>query len=383
MNTQIAILHDGDVFFERILAYFAAAKSSIAIELYWFESGTIAERLMVALSAAVQRGVVVYCLLDDIGSRGLTASDRYRLRNDGINLHFYNRVRARALFQNLRRDHRKVFIIDGQVAFVGGPGIADAFLCQSPAVAWRDVLFELHGPILNDFVNYFAQFWRLCTGEVCVLGACEVEAHFGGLLQAHESRVARSARLVLGFGERRQHIKSHGLKAIRRAEREVWFFTGYFYPSWKLRRALRQAAGRGVLVKLLLPGPHSDHSWFAEAGRYYYRYLLAHGVHIFEYQPSFQHAKLLVCDDWVSFGSSNQDRWNQRWNLEANVEVQDPEFVTWLKTSFRSDFEKSKPVKLEHWLARPWWQRWKTYLLYRGSLAVELWLARRKWRRSE
>jgi phosphatidylserine/phosphatidylglycerophosphate/cardiolipin synthase-like enzyme len=145
-----------------------------------------------------------------------------------------------------------------------------------------------------------------------------------------------------------------------------------------LRRALRQAARRGVEVKLLLPGPHSDHPWFAEAGRYYYRYLLAHGVQIYEYQPRFQHMKLLVCDDWVSFGSCNQDRWNQRWNLEANVEVQDAQFATELREIFATDFGQAELIAPDYWRARPWWRRLKTYFLYRVSLALELWLARKK-----
>lgn len=380
---RLSVLHDGDAFYGRLLQCFALARRNIFIELYWFESGVVAERVFEALAAAVKRGVAVYCILDDIGSYGLTKKDRERLRIAGVFLRFYNPVQTRAIFQNLRRDHRKVFIVDTHFAFVGGPGVADPFIGQAGAPCWRDVLFELQGPIVVDFYDYFTQFWRSFSDQSIPIepGLDSVTcSDLDSAVLAHHQN-CKAARLVLGFGERRQQIKINGLKAIRRAKNEVWYFTGYFYPSWKLRRALRQAAGRGVVVKLLLPGPYSDHPFFAEAGRYYYRYLLRHGVQIFEYQPRFQHMKLLLCDDWVSFGSSNLDRWNQRWNLEANVEVLDADFVCALRQEFVSDFSHAKAIEPALWLDRPWWRRVKTYLIYRISLGVELWLSRRRWRR--
>lgn len=396
-DAHISVLHDGDAIYTRLLSCFAQAQSHIFIELYWFESGEVTQRFIDVLRGAVARGVAVYCLFDDIGSFGLTPKDRALMCEAGIQLIFYNPVRARALFQNLRRDHRKVFIVDDAHAFVGGPGVADDFLMRPGQMPWRDVLFELRGPIVQDFIDYFVHFWHKCSGLSLVLPSYQHVSHDsgtgGGYVRAGECSGGEApsdnkgnahvncgaARLVLSFGERRQHIKMNGLKAIRRAEREVWFFTGYFYPSWKLRRALRKAAARGVEVKLILPGHLSDHPLFAEAGRYYYRYLLMHGVKIFEYQPQFWHMKMLLCDGWVSFGSSNLDRWNQRWNLEANVEVSDPQFVKNLRQEFLPDFDRAQAVLPEQWLGRPWWQRLKTYLYYRVSLAVELWLARRKW----
>lgn len=379
-DTYISVFHDGEAIYARLLECFAQAQSHIFIELYWFESGEAAQRFIQSLRAAVARGVSVYCLFDDIGSLGLTQKDRDQMRASGIHLVFYNPVQTRAIFHNLRRDHRKAFVVDGTHAFVGGPGVADDFLARPGKMSWRDVLFELRGPIVQDFITYFVQFWHKCSGQSLLLPSLKQDSF--GDPDANDVRAqpnCAAARLVLGFGERRQHIKMNGLKAVRRANREVWFFTGYFYPSWKLRRALRQAAARGVQVRLLLPGALSDHPFFAEAGRYYYRYLLAHGVKIFEYQPQFLHMKMLLCDDWVSFGSSNQDRWNQRWNLEANVEVADANFVKALREEFLPDFERAEVISSAQWLGRPWWQRLRTYLFYRVSLAMELWLSRRNW----
>jgi len=109
---------------------------------------------------------------------------------------------------------------------------------------------------------------------------------------------------------------------------------------------------------LLLPGPFTDHPSVRHMGRRYYQSLLRHGVRIFEYQPRFSHLKLLLCDDWVSLGSSNADAWNYRWNLEANQEAQDPDLAEQVETMLQEDFARSLEIDLADWLRRPWHRRW-------------------------
>src|SRR5690606_26145988 len=121
--------------------------------------------------------------------------------------------------------------------------------------------------------------------------------------------------VVIARAGREVEVRRSFVRAVRAAGRRVWLATAYFVPSWKLRRALRRAAHRGVDVRLLLPGPITDHPGVRHAGRRLYSRLLRNGVHIFEYQPRFSHTKLMLCDDWVSTGSSNSDRWNLHWNL--------------------------------------------------------------------
>ncbi|RMD77934.1 MAG: phosphatidylserine/phosphatidylglycerophosphate/cardiolipin synthase family protein, partial [Gammaproteobacteria bacterium] len=143
-------------------------------------------------------------------------------------------------------------------------------------------------------------------------------------------------------------------RRIRGARERVWLATAYFVPTWRLRRALGRAAARGLDVRLLLPGPITDHPAVRHAGRRYYHGLLRRGVRIFEYQPRFLHAKALLCDGWASVGSANLDRWTIRWNLEANQEVEDPAFAAELEAAFLRDFAESAECRAADWPRRPW-----------------------------
>jgi len=372
-DVWVSLWQDGPEYYPRLLSLIDQSRSFIFLELYWFSSGRIGARFVEAFCAASRRGVNVYCLLDHIGSRDLSHSDRNRLRSAGVRLLFYNPVQPHMLPHVFKRDHRKVWVFDGQVALLGGPGVADPFMGSESEPPWRDVLFELQGSIVKDFVEYFKKFW-ITNG-----GGFFKESPFLPIRQQEgQARwPVEQARLVLSWGVGQQHVKRSGLKQIRSASSEIVLVTGYFYPAWKLRRALREAAQRGVRVKLLLPGTKTDHPIITEAGRYYYRYLLKHGVEIFEYLPRFQHVKLLLCDDWVSFGSSNQDRWNQRWNLEANVEAQGKELAEALRGVLDIDFSNARSIEWDSWRKRSWWRRFKTYLIYRLTLIVESWFVGR------
>src|SRR5690606_24313132 len=132
----------------------------------------------------------------------------------------------------------------------------------------------------------------------------------------------------------------------------IWISTAYFYPSGKLLKSLRKAAQRGVDVRLLLPGPYTDHPSVRHAGRSWYTPLLQDGVRIFEYQPRVLHMKLALVDDWCSVGSCNFDRWNLRWNLEANLEVIDHHFSQNTKSMLVNDFANSIEYTLKKWKQR-------------------------------
>jgi phosphatidylserine/phosphatidylglycerophosphate/cardiolipin synthase-like enzyme len=163
------------------------------------------------------------------------------------------------------------------------------------------------------------------------------------------------------------------LNKMQRAAKKIWITTPYFVPNWKLRRRLKRMSKRGVDVRLLLPGQLSDHPWVSHAARRYYTRLLKHNVRIFEYQPRFTHAKIVLCDNWVSIGSSNLDRWNQRWNLDANQAIEDYSIAALTTGIFENDFSQSEEILLSTWLHRSWWQRWReTYAGYVVMLAEKL-----------
>ena len=348
------LLVNGNNIFPAMLAAIEAAQSQILLEMYLVQSGTLLDRFITSLVEASKRGVNVYLLFDDYGTRGFEQLDRRRLERAGIYTVYYNPVRYGDFFSSLLRDHRKLLVIDEQTAFVGGIGIADVFDVEShPGKFWHDVAVQARGPVVGDWVNVFHRNWHTWT-RLQITGAekrIESGATDRGASPGQVGRVA-AGRF---FG--RSEIQRSFIKRIHNAERRVWMMTAYFVPSYRLLRALRKAARRGVDVRLVLPGPITDHPAVRYAGRRYFYTLLDAGVRIFEYQPRFLHAKVLLCDGWVSLGSSNIDRWNLRWNLEGNQEIEDTEFAALTTALFEADIQFSEECKLQQWQSRSGYHR--------------------------
>jgi len=345
---QVKLLIDAESFFPAMLEAIASAKYYVLLEMYLFESGNIADRFINAFIEAADREVKVYLLLDDFGCRGLKASDREHLKHNNIFINYYNPLKYGTFRRNLFRDHRKILIVDQSVAFVGGAGITDDFQTfdrENPG--WRETMISIKGECVQDWVEVFSHVWQLYSNIMLPI-VSSVQT---------QSQHPIPSRVICALGSERQGIKSSVLKRIRNSERTCWIATAYFVPSFKIRGALGRAAKRGVDVRLLLPGPISDHPAIRLAARRFYYQLLKEGAKIYEYQPRFMHQKVLLCDAWVSIGSSNIDRWNFRWNLEANQEVEDQDFVNSVTKMFEQDFSESKQYFLESWERRAWYYR--------------------------
>jgi len=339
---------NAESFFPAMLDAISSAKYYVLLEMYLFESGNIAEQFIEAFIEAANKEVKVYLLLDDFGCRGLKARDRERLRHNNIYINYYNPLKYGAFRRNLFRDHRKILIVDQAVSFVGGAGITDDFQTfDRKKPGWRETMISIEGECVQDWIEVFSQVWQIYADiNLPALNNLKIQSHH-----------AVPSRVICALGSGRQGIKSSVLKRIRNSERTCWIATAYFVPSFKIRRALGRAAKRGVDVRLLLPGPISDHPVIRLAARRFYYYLLKAGVKIYEYQPRFMHQKVLLCDAWVSIGSSNIDRWNFRWNLEANQEVEDQDFVDSVTQMLEDDFAESKQYFLESWVRRAWYHR--------------------------
>lgn len=359
-GNRFALLADGRNFYPRLLAAIVAARRYVLLEMYLFESGRVMTRFVEALAGAARRGVQVRLLLDDFGALKLSHDDRARLRQSGVELVFYNPLRYGKLLRNFFRDHRKLLVVDGDIAFTGGAGVTDGFEPpQNPGTAWRETMIEVRGPVVADWQELFLEVWNRLADKP--LAPPPPAAPAG----------ASRGRVTETRGPVGQEIKRSLLNRVRAAHRHVWIATAYFIPTWKIRRALKRAAQRGADVRLLLPGPHTDHPAVRHAGRRYYQRLLRHGVRIFEYQPRFMHQKAFLCDDWVSIGSANLDRWNLRWNLEANQEVDDPRFARAMRTMLAADFREAVECRYEEWLRRPWRARLTEYLWGLVDLLLE------------
>ncbi|MDZ7661213.1 phospholipase D-like domain-containing protein [Thiohalophilus sp.] len=360
-DCRFSLLVDGSRFYPAMLEAIRQAEKFILLELYLVESGHITRRFIDALIAARQRDVAVYLLLDDYGSQQLEPLDRERLLARGIQLTFYNPLNYRQFYRSLRRDHRKLLLVDNLIAFTGGAGLSDAFdPPYNPEHAWHEVMLQIEGPVVVDWMQQFCTTWQSVRGSSPELPDC-LEQHF---------KPGQSGRVVISAGLHRQEIKRTFIKRMRNAEKRIWLTTPYFIPSRKVRRGLTQRARSGVDVRLLLPGPVSDHPWVSHAARGFYHRLLRHGVRIFEYQPRFVHAKIGLCDNWCTIGSSNLDRWNQRWNLDANQEVEDNEFSQNVRELFEADFSQCREITLAEWQIRSWRQRLREW--WSGRLVILL-----------
>lgn len=369
---EYELLVDGGAFIPAMLDAIGSASRYVFLEMYLVRSGTLAERFIAALTTAARRGVAVHLLLDGFGGQGLQQADRQRLTASGVHIAIYNPLGVSRWRVSLFRDHRKLLLVDDRIAFVGAAGIIDEFDpdARGDGMHWHEVMLALCGPCLSDWRQLFTVCWRNWSPELVMLPdrKSPEPAPAGGpdgrVLGNHRSGGQAVMRAVLA--------------EIGKARQRVWIATAYFVPTRRLRSALKRAARRGVDVRLLLAGPRNDHPSVWHAGRRFYGRLLRGGVRIFEYQPRFLHAKVVLCDDWVSIGSSNLDHWTLRWNLEANQAAMDSALAGQVASLFTGDFELSEEWTAQAWQRRGWWPR----LLERLNGAFDDYLVQWSYRRA-
>jgi cardiolipin synthase len=352
-GNEFRLLDGGEVFFARMLAAIDAARMHILLEMYLVSSGHVAGQFIEALTRSRARGVRCCVVFDGFGALGLSGGDRWWLEEAGVELRIFNPLRW--------RNHRKLLVVDGQVAFVGGAGLTDEFAGPD---AWRELMIEITGPVVTDWQRAFAGTWRRLGPELALPDPLAVPLAGGAL-----------GRLALS--EARQHsVLANGVvRRIDAARTRAWIVSAYFVPSRRFRTALRRAARRGVDVRLLMPSARTDHPWVRQAARRFYGKMLRNGVRIFEFQPRVLHAKMIVCDDWVSIGSSNLDRWSFKWNLEANQEVADARVADAAAALYGADLAVSSALSRRQWPQRAWLDR----LRERIAGALDRWLE--GWRR--
>lgn len=356
------LLVDGVRFYPRMLEAIERASAYVLLEMYLVESGKVSGRFIEALVRAARRGVQVNVMLDAFGGLGLDAADRARLVDAGVALVIFNPIKAAKRVRNLARDHRKLLLVDGEVAYTGGAGLSDEFdPPEGAAHRWRETMIEIRGPVVADWQRLFARVWGREARRPLDLPLPSPASRPDGM----DGRVEVTQASV------RQEITRSLLKRIGAAEHRVWISTAYFIPSWRIRRALRRAARRGVDVRIVVPGPRTDHPAVRHAGRRFFERLLFAGVRILEYQPRFLHSKTALCDQWVSIGSSNFDRWNLRWNLEANQAVDDPRFAAEVARMLETDFAAAREWRYGDWASRPLFARVREYLWGKVDLLLD------------
>ncbi len=342
-GNRITLLENGEGFFPRVFDSISAAEHEVLLETFILFDDKVGRQLQQALLRAASRGVKVDVLIDGWGSPDLPASFLRPLQEAGVKLRSFEPAQCLfgARINMLRRMHRKLVVVDGRRAFVGGINYCADHLADFGPLAKQDYAVEIEGPLVGQIQAFchasltapqparylWLERWRQrrTRDEDFGLGDNADSA------AAQGTQVARAAFVTRDNGSQRNDIERHYRAAVRTARHRVLIANAYFFPGYRLLRDLRRAARRGVQVDLVLQG-RPDLAWVQRASELLYGYLMRAGVRVYLYRERPLHAKVAVVDDrWATVGSSNLDPTSLSLNLEANIVVRDVAFATQLR----------------------------------------------------
>ncbi|CAB3784643.1 cardiolipin synthase [Paraburkholderia fynbosensis] len=346
-GNRFEMLLNGDSIFPSMLEGIRSARKTITFETFIYWSGEIGEQIARALADKAREGVAVHVLLDWVGSSKMDRHYLEMLRDAGAAVIKYHKPHWTGLGRMNDRTHRKLLVIDGQIGFTGGVGIAPEWTGHAQDEKhWRDTHFRVAGPVVGHMQAVFMDNWVKATGNV-LHGPDyfpHVEPQGDGLAHMFSSSPSGGS----------DDMQLMYLMAITAATHSIHLASAYFVPDKLTINAIVEAAKRGVKVRIITPGKRIDTHTVREASRACWGDLLKAGIEIFEYQPTMFHCKLLVVDEYlVSVGSTNFDSRSFKLNDEANLNIYDRDFARQQTATFADDIGKSQRITLEMWMHRP------------------------------
>lgn len=344
----LEVLTNGPCFYPAALEAMRSAQHSICLEAYVFHPGEIGKLYLEVMTERAKAGVQVNLVLDAFGSWSMTKRSLQALTDAGGRVEWYNKTRWYSLSRIDNRTHRELLIVDGRIGFIGGAGVADQWWTgEGKNPRWRDTLIRVEGEAVPNLLATFAENWLTSHGELLAGQRYFPEIHCNH----------RTVALVVNStptpgGSTRARVLFQMLLAS--AERTISITTPYFLPDSGLVQELCRAIGRGVRLRILVPGRKSDHMLTRSTSRGGYGPLLRAGAEVFEYQPAMIHTKVLVVDElWAVVGSTNFDNRSFGINDEVNLAVRDRDFAVRLERDMNHDLTESRPVSLKDWGHRP------------------------------
>jgi cardiolipin synthase len=323
-GNDVKLLINGEEFFPRVFESIQNAKTEIILETFIVEEDEVGFKLQQELITAAQRGVSIDITVDDYGTWDLSDEFTDALTAAGVRLHIFDpQPKLWGVRLNLfRRLHRKIVVIDRQIAFIGGINFCQDHLISSGPKAKQDYAVEVHGPVVADI-------HQTCMLLLLRASSRKERRNYIRNARAVVPDAAGNIRALLVERDNNGHsndIERQYLLAARLAQKRLVIANAYFFPGYRLLRELRRAAQRDVAVTLILQG-QPDMPWVTALSRLLYKYLLRSGVKIYEYCKRPLHGKVALMDEkWVTVGSSNLDPLSLSLNLEANVVIEDQEF---------------------------------------------------------
>ncbi len=372
-GNQIKLLNSGSEYFPALLAEIEAARFEIHLETYIYADDKIGHEVTNALCRAAARGLQVRVLVDGFGARNFDQDFKERLVASGVFAMSYRPELARFRLRRhrLRRLHRKLVVIDGRLAFVGGINVVDDNNAPPEMRPRFDYAVRIEGPILRQAHHAVRHMWEIVSW-----------ANFKRRFrltrklptQSAEVGTQTAAFLIRDNIRHRNDILHAYIKAIDEAQEEILIANAYFLPGVRFGRALRAAAQRGVRIIVLMQGK-TDHPLLRYATQAMYAAALAAGFRIFEYERSFMHAKVAVIDgQWATVGSSNIDPFSLLLAKEANVVVRDRHFAGELRASLSEAIQiGAREMSAEELTRQPLhsrFLRWLSYTIVRALVGI-------------
>jgi cardiolipin synthase len=342
------LLIDGQQTYEAMLSAIASATNYILLQSYIVNDDRAGNEFKEALIAKVKQGVSIYFLYDEIGSNKLSRSYIKSLRENGIHVSAFHTTKGRGnRFQLNFRNHRKILVVDGETAFVGGLNIGDEYLGKNPRLSpWRDTHMMLQGPTVQSLQNSFLRDWYWAAGKVL-----EVNWH----IKANRETNQTALILPTGPADRLPACNLFFVNAIDRTQTRLWIATPYFVPDDSTLSALKLAAMRGVDVRIILPN-RPDRLFVYLCSFSYYTEMQSVGIKLYRYKNGFMHQKIVLIDrDMAGVGTINLDNRSFFLNFEVMGFIADLRFVERVEKMLQDDLAASVAVDLSEYDRKPFW----------------------------
>lgn len=357
-GNSVEVLENG-AFFDVVLERIRAAEHSVHFETFLWKRGALGRRVADALSERARAGRRVRVMLDSIGSKDVGREAVAQMREAGCTVWFFHKRSLRNLGVLNDRDHRKLVVIDGREAFVGGHCVVDEWLGDAEdGRHYGDVSVRLHGPIVHSVQGAFSENWAGETGELFVGDGVFPELRPAGDVSIHAvfAKPENSAPAV--------KILHH--TAICLARERIWIQNPYFIPEPAAIEAFGAAVGRGVDVRVLMPSASgSDNAMVQHAGHRNFEKMLRCGMRLFEYPHTLLHQKVMTVDGvWSAIGSSNFDDRSFETNDEMTLAIEDAALARRLDGVFERYVARAQEIALERWRRRGAWHKLKDNAFY-------------------
>ena len=355
-NNNVTLLTSGQEKFDDMFEAIRQAKNSIHLEYFNFRNDSIAHLLFDLLGEKVKEGVEVRALFDGFGNssnnRPLKKSHVREIREEGIQLYEYNPVRFPWIDDIFNRDHRKIVVIDGQVAYTGGMNVADYYINGTEMVgSWRDMHCRIEGDEVNTLQDIFLRMWKKVTKEEISDPKYFNAQDAGDMMVGIINREPRTSNKI---------IRQFYVDAINDAQDSIYLINPYLTLNHKLKKALKKAIKRGVKVSVMV-SKKSDIPLTPDCVFYNVHKLMKHGADVWIYEPGFHHTKVIMVDGrFCTVGSANLNSRSLRWDYEENAVIVDPSVTQQLCDLFNADKKDSFRLTKESW--NEWRTPWKKFV---------------------